>query len=788
MAFASSFISKIFGSNNSNGLSRSKAKRNAKTPRAKTLRFESLETREMLSASPISASEYANIRAQYPDFNLPAQMSSINVMELKASDLSVKNLQSKINAAEKSEQDDLIVIRTTNTANKIQYMRATDELKINLANRKAGSLTIVVTGPKDLTLDAATRCRVMTVQGSYSNNEVHLAGFTFTGGKTTGNGGGIYKYSTPLSLVNCTITNNQAGTGGGVYGVGNTNVTYKNCTITNNQAQSNGGAYGQASFDKCTIKNNKADYDAGGVSGWNCIVKNSSITNNVGRNGGGLYMSGSQIISCTISDNKSSYGGGLYCSNSTVKSCTISGNVAEYRGGGVDGYGTFISCTIKNNTAKQGSGGGALANGKFDNCTITGNTAKEYGGGLYAQNSDVLNCTISGNKAKYGGGIYGSGKFVNDVIVNNKAVTETQYNQKYGGYGGGVYAVTINNYYHPYNEFVNCTIANNSGPTSGGGVYSDGVSYFYDSILVLNKSAVKYKDCGCGKYGKANAYNTMTSQAKNLWNNASQKNVNNYVYSSSKPLFKSKTDYHLSGKDSQAYNKGYNGDVADFEVSTDRDGKTRIANGTVDLGAYEVQSTPPAKPTIASKSITASTITVTWNAVADATSYKISINGGQAVTIKKTQYKFTDLKANTSYNIKIWAVNSAGTSGSTSVPAKTKALQKLSAPEIKKTTPATQKVTIAWKAVSSAKSYTIEYWQVGSPNQKQSKTFSGTSGTITGLKANTQYKFHILTNGDGKETKTSDYGSIKQFKTTKANAKSNAILDEAFAELFNEDL
>ncbi|MBQ9372880.1 MAG: fibronectin type III domain-containing protein [Thermoguttaceae bacterium] len=760
MTFATTFISKLFSSNNANGRSRTKTKRNANTPRAKTLRFESLETREMLSASSISPSEYANIRAQYPDFKLPPQMTSIKIMELKESELSVKNLQSKIKEAEKSEQDDLIVIRTTNTANKIQYMRAADELKINFTNSLAGSITIVVTGPKHLTLDAAARCRVMSVQSTTSHN-VNLAGITFTGGKTNSSGGGIFTKDVKLSLVNCTITNNQADAGGGVFG---TSFKYKDCAITNNQARENGGAHGRAEFENCVIKNNRADNLSGGISGTNCTIKGCEITGNVGGDYGGLSCRYSTITNCTISNNKSSNcGGGLSCTDSTVTNCTISDNVAKLDGGGIWG-----------------------SRNSFVSCTITNNTAKRDGGGLIATESYFDSCTVSGNKAKNGGGIYGNGKFVNSVIVNNKAIQEKQYNVTFGGYGGGVYVFLVPyNNGRMYSEFINCTIANNSGPTSGGGVYTESMSHFYNSILVQNTSNAKYKDCGWGEKGVAKAYHTMTSQAKKLWSNASEKKVNNYNYSSSQPLFKSKTDYHLSGTDSQAYNKGYNDDVSDFKK--DRDGKTRIVDGTVDLGAYEVQPTKPTKPTIASKSATANTITVMWNAVEGATSYKVSIDGGQAKSIKKTQYTFSNLKVNTSHKIQIWAVNSAGTSNSVSVTVKT-VIPTLDAPTIKSGTSASNSITLKWTALSGATGYTVKYWQVGSPEKAKTVDFSKASGKITGLKANTNYNFQIMAKGNGKEAISSSYGVIKSFKTTKANAKSNAILDEAFAELFNEDL
>ena len=39
--------------------------------RKRQLRLEALESREMLSATPLTAQEYSDLRAQYADFDLP---------------------------------------------------------------------------------------------------------------------------------------------------------------------------------------------------------------------------------------------------------------------------------------------------------------------------------------------------------------------------------------------------------------------------------------------------------------------------------------------------------------------------------------------------------------------------------------------------------------------------------------------------------------------------------------------------------------------------------------------
>ncbi|MCR5360320.1 MAG: DUF2012 domain-containing protein [Thermoguttaceae bacterium] len=69
---------------------------------------------------------------------------------------------------------------------------------------------------------------------------MELAGLTITGGKTTGDGGGIYNHGT-LTLTNCTVSGNTASSyGGGIYNYSGT-LTLTNCTVSGNTASSYGG-------------------------------------------------------------------------------------------------------------------------------------------------------------------------------------------------------------------------------------------------------------------------------------------------------------------------------------------------------------------------------------------------------------------------------------------------------------------------------------------------------------------------------------------------------------------
>jgi parallel beta-helix repeat protein len=158
----------------------------------------------------------------------------------------------------------------------------------------------------------------------------------------------------------------------------------------------------------------------------NCIFNGNSA----GDDGGGMYnkdSSNSKLTNCTFSGNKalgsSSYGGGI-C-NKTYSSLTLT------------------NCTFRDNLA---GGGGGIYNGRetrllLNNCTFSNNSAED-GGGIYNHLNDptVTNCMFTGNTAEWGGGIYcwfeSNVKLINCVFLANSAANGSalacdSYQQKY---------------------------------------------------------------------------------------------------------------------------------------------------------------------------------------------------------------------------------------------------------------------------------------------------------------------------------------------------------------------
>ena len=225
------------------------------------------------------------------------------------------------------------------------------------------------------------------VTGSNTNETAILDGFTIRDGNANQRwpsphscGGGIYNYSSSLTIIDCQIVENKASeAGGGIY-----------CEDSSPE------------LSNCTISENSADYYGGGIHcGFN-------------------YRSKPTILSCNISKNSATIGGGVTFSDGLFSNCTITGNMAIEGGGLMGCSGTITSCYITRNTGMMG-GGLKHCDGVISNCIISANNV---GGGLFACNGLIVNCTIIGNSsnAMRGGGLFACrGSITNCIIWSNRA-------------------------------------------------------------------------------------------------------------------------------------------------------------------------------------------------------------------------------------------------------------------------------------------------------------------------------------------------------------------------------
>ncbi|MDR1959352.1 MAG: right-handed parallel beta-helix repeat-containing protein [Planctomycetaceae bacterium] len=363
---------------------------------SKGLHFESLEERQLLA---VSAVEFEILRAGHPVLELSAGREDYNVIELNADELTAANLQNALTDAAGTEQNDLIVIRTTKNQNTI--MLSGEELEIDSAK---GTLTIVSLGGEKLTINADQKSRVFNIEDS----TVFLSGMVITGGYcgaffNGSSGGGIWNHGT-LTLDNVAVVKNHtdgfSGGGAGIYNAGT--LVMNGCDVSGNRSgEASGGGIrneGIAVITNCTIAENSSLNSGGGID-----------------NSGKLTICDSHVI-----ENRGGEGGGIYSVGAVeIVRCLIRGNTA-YTGGGVRGF--YGSLTIRDsvislNTATTGGGIACEGDLLITGTTIAGNHA-EYGGGICADESYdpsqnplghifIDNTVLSGNDAEYGGGYYG---------------------------------------------------------------------------------------------------------------------------------------------------------------------------------------------------------------------------------------------------------------------------------------------------------------------------------------------------------------------------------------------
>jgi parallel beta helix pectate lyase-like protein/SdrD B-like protein len=233
------------------------------------------------------------------------------------------------------------------------------------------------------------------------------------------------------------------------------------------------------------------------------------------------------------------------------------------------------------NSARSGGGVLNFSTLSLTNCTIRGNVAagfatQSFGGGIYnwRASTTLTNCAVRANSAAGtdgdGGGIYSHD---GALTLTGSTITGNSASMNGGGISKDFYATLT---------LTNCTVSGNAAGQDGGGVYAPGATTLRNSIVVGNSASgvgdwwgpveaersligvdPGFVDANGGDYRLAS-----TSIAINAGDNA----------------WLPADEFDLDGDD----------DTAE-PVPVDRDGNPRVADTTVDLGAYEYQGSPDAR-------------------------------------------------------------------------------------------------------------------------------------------------------------------------------------------------
>jgi hypothetical protein len=331
-----------------------------------------------------------------------------------------------------------------------------------------------------------------------------------------------------------------------------TNAVLSGFTLTNGYTRSwssaepqytqrrGGGAWCEisATLTNCIIIGNSAYDWAGGVQ--NGTLYDCTLTGNSTYYGGGGAR-GSALTNCIINNNSGGEGGGTY--GSTLYNCTLTGN-SSGDGGGACAC-TLYHCTLTDNTAwgwseeggaiYAGEGGGAYSCTLY-NCLLSGNAVSSTivgafdGDGGGSADSILYNCILTNNRAHRGGGTYGDMLFNCTVTGNSGDIG--------GGAGGGAFGSILQN----------CIVYFNSAPS--GPNYS-GTTFNSSCTTPMPTNGVGNIDLD-PLFIDTNGWSNLRLQSN-----------------------------------SPCINAGNNAYITD---PADLDGNPRIVRGTVDMGAYEFQS------------------------------------------------------------------------------------------------------------------------------------------------------------------------------------------------------
>ena len=391
------------------------------------------------------------------------------------------------------------------------------------------------------------------------------------------------------------------------------NLTLARLTFTGGQA-SNSSVYGGGVL-----------FDSSGTLTLNQAAVSGNGTSDYRGNGGGIYsrLGNVSLNESTVSENNTrgdrGRGGGIYArfgtvslNNSAVSGNSITGSFTGGGGGGgvfnVLGSVSLINSTVSGNRSESRVGGGGgigtvTADVSLVNSTLSGNNTtgeRSYGGGIYTRSGDItlISSTFSGNSTtgdgSDGGGIYsrsGSVSLFNSTFSGNST-------EGVDSNGGGIWSddSTV--------SLVNSTVTGNTASGVGGGIALDAEGPEAERLTLHNSIVAGNTDSGTAPdlfAGSALADDLIVEHS--LIGDTTGTGVSTTTGAGNilnqSPLLAALADNggptqtHALLEGSAAIGVGNNALAAG--LLTDQRGETRIIDGVVDIGAFELQS-----PTVAS--------------------------------------------------------------------------------------------------------------------------------------------------------------------------------------------
>lgn len=247
-------------------------------------------------------------------------------------------------------------------------------------------------------------------------------------------------------------------------------------------------------------------------------------------------------------------------------------------GGFVGTESDFNQRNLANKATLQGNGSRVITNDNngltaaavLDGFIVTGGNASD-GSGMYNVSSSptISNCTFTGNTTSVrGGGVTNS--FASPVFINC-IFSKNNVTQRTGGGGGGMFNTSSSP------VITNCTFSGNHAPEGGA------IAIWLSSPVITNTII----------WGNTANYSTAGIDNRNSTPIITYSDVQDGVISGTGNISADPKFVNAPGEDyrllscSPAVNAGNN---AANSATTDLDGNPRIYEGTVDMGAYELQA------------------------------------------------------------------------------------------------------------------------------------------------------------------------------------------------------